>query len=139
MSRYQPFAVVALGLAALSMSSFAHACCPSGGNTGPKSALGLGQGFPSAANESIDANWRVYNFERDGIHYMQVNDSNGAVRAAVGRIADTMWVLPVGSDADRVNTDSIGVGLLIYRDEAIEVRRLQTPDGDAWSVVLSDR
>lgn len=139
MFRYQPFAVVALGLATLSVPSFAEACCPSGGNTDPKPALGLGQEFPSAVNESIDPNWGVYNFERDGIHYLQINDSRGVVRAAVGRIADTMWVLPLGSDADRVNTDSIGAGVLIYSDETMEVRRVQTPSGDVWLIGPNDR
>ncbi|MCW1777265.1 hypothetical protein NB693_23345 [Pantoea ananatis] len=34
---------------------------------------------------------------RDGVTYLQINDATGVVRAAVGRINETLWVLPMGT------------------------------------------
>jgi hypothetical protein len=80
----------------------ASACCPSGGVGEPVPSNGLGQSNPPSTDLAPDSPWQVYQFERDGIRYVQVNDGTGDVRAAVGRIADTFWVLPIGSDADHV-------------------------------------
>lgn len=70
--------------------------CPSDGNGAPAAHSGLGQEFPSATNIAIHPRWRVYEFERDGVEYTQVNDENGNVRAAVGRIGPTLWTMPIG-------------------------------------------
>jgi hypothetical protein len=139
MFRNHPAALALLGVAAFSAPSLALACCPSGGNTEPKAASGLGDAYPAASDVSADPNWRVYNFERDGIHYVQVNDASGAVRAAVGRIDGLVWVLPVGTDADRVNGAAATAGSVIYSGDGIEVRRTQTAAGDAWSIAPTDR
>jgi hypothetical protein len=67
----------------------------------------------------------VYQFERDGIRYLQVNDSAGVVRAAVGRIENTFWVLPIGSDADHVLIDDtsapVGTPTTVYAGPDVEV------------------
>ena len=80
----------------------ASACCPSGGVGEPVPSNGLGQVNPPSIDLAPDSPWQVYQFERDGIRYLQVNDSAGVVRIAVGRIENTFWVLPIGSDADLV-------------------------------------
>lgn len=139
MFRNHPAALAVLAVAAFLAPSLALACCPSGGNTGPKAASGLGEEYPASADVASDPNWAVYNFERDGIQYLQVNDASGAVRAAVGRIDGLVWVLPLGSDADRVNASTAATGTLIYSGEGIEVRRAQTAAGDAWSITPIDR
>lgn len=139
MSRPHPAALILLSVAAFAAPSMALACCPSGGNTAPKAASGLGDEYPAAADVSPDPNWAVYKFQRDGIEYVQVNDATGAVRAAVGRIEDTLWVLPIGTDADRVNATTDTGGTVVYSGEGIEVRRTQTAAGDAWSIAPNDR
>lgn len=137
-----PAAVAAslLGCAMLAAPSIASACCPSGGNTAPKASLGLGEAFPPAADLAADPAWQVYTFERDGIQYLQINDAAGVVRAAVGSIGGTRWVLPVGKDADRVGlpgdaTMPAGTGVVIYRGPQVEILRHQGANGDSWSIV----
>jgi hypothetical protein len=135
MPRHHPAALIVLGLAAFASPTIVHACCPSGGNTSPKAASGLGEEYPVAADLAADPNWGVYQFQRDGIDYVQVNDSTGTVRAVVGKIADTAWVLPLGTDVDRVSTTPTAGGTVVYSGEGIEVRRYPTVTGDAWSIV----
>jgi hypothetical protein len=137
-----PAAVAAslLGCAILAAPAIAFACCPSGGNTDPKASQGLGESFPPAADLAADPAWQVYTFERDGIQYLQINDSAGVVRAAVGSIGGTRWVLPVGKDADRVGLPgdaptAAGTGVVIYRGPDVEIRRHQGTNGDSWSIV----
>lgn len=67
-------------------------------------ATGLGQAWPNAADQSASPNWRVYVFYLNGIKYVQVNDLNGTVHAAVGAASGTVVVLPVGVDAQRVQS-----------------------------------
>ncbi len=137
-----PAAVAAslLGCAVLAAPAIASACCPSDGHTAPKASQGLGEAFPPAADLAADPAWQVYSFERDGIHYLQINDASGVVRAAVGSIGGTRWVLPVGKDADRVAlpgdaATAAGTGVVIYRGPDVEIRRHQGATGDSWSIV----
>ncbi|TXH69395.1 MAG: hypothetical protein E6Q88_09275 [Lysobacteraceae bacterium] len=87
---------------------------------------------------AADPNWQVYEFERDGIRYVQVNDRTGIVRAAVGRIGDTFWVLPLGRDADRVslpgNVVPRGQGKLLYRNNEVEIIQNRNGGQDHWIV-----
>ena len=70
-------------------------------------ATGLGQAWPNATDLSASPNWHVYVFVLNGIKYVQVNDLNGTVHAAVGSTAvGTTVVLPVGVDAQNVTTTS---------------------------------
>lgn len=111
-------------------------CCPGDGNGAPKSAIGLGQTHPIAVDQSVDPAWHVYQFQRAGMNYVQVNDRNGIVRAAVGRIDDVIWVLPVGTDVERVfvSGDEVPMGRksMLFRDGAIEVLRVTDASGDKW-------
>lgn len=65
---------------------------------------GLGQAWPNAADVSVSPHYHVYVFVRDGIRYIQVNDLNGTVRAAVAVADNVVLVLPVGVDASYVTT-----------------------------------
>jgi len=67
-------------------------------------ATGLGQSWPNAADVSVSPHYHVYIFVRDGIRYIQVNDSNGTVRGAVAIADHVVLVLPVGVDAASVIT-----------------------------------
>jgi hypothetical protein len=65
-------------------------------------ATGLGQSWPNAVDLSASPNWHVYVFVLNGIEYVQVNDLNGTVHAAVAAANGTTIVLPVGVDAGNV-------------------------------------
>jgi hypothetical protein len=137
-----PVLTAVLFVASLLTGSEAYAqCCPGGGGA-PKAASGLGQSFPPAANLAVDPEWRVYEFERGGIRYTQINDSTGRVRAAVGRIEDIFWELPIGGDADRVSVDALpaisGQRKVLYRTNEVEVILLRTASGDFWEVGAPD-
>jgi hypothetical protein len=114
-----------VGSAAISSPVIAQQCCPSGGVGSPKSVTGLGQSSPQAANLSIDPAWRVYQFERQGVHYLQINDYWGVARVGIGRIGTTAWILPMGADVDRVSLpgDAVPIGapktIFLSKDEEI--------------------
>lgn len=113
-------------------------CCPSDDKTSPKAARGLGESAPAAPDLAADAAWQVYEFERDGVRYTQVNDSAGTVRAAVGRIGETAWVLPIGRDADRVlfPGDALPAGnaRVLLRSKEVEVVLIETGTTHYWWV-----
>ena len=120
------------------LPSMAWACCPSDGNTTPKAALGLGETLPPAPDPAADPAWGVYEFERGGIRYTQINDSSGGVRAAVGRIGDVQWVLPIGRDADRVLLpgDALppGSARVLLRSKEVEVMLIESGTTQYWWV-----
>lgn len=131
-----------LGLALLASPLASLACCPSDGNGVQKAAsIGLGESYPAAADLATDSTWNVYEFQRDGIRYVQANDRTGMVRAAVGRIGDTFWVLPIGIDANRVYVPGSSTVIpayssarRVYSTDALEVWVYQTANGDWWAV-----
>lgn len=97
--------------------------------------------MPPATNLAVDPAWRVYAFERDGVQYLQVNDANGLVRAAIGRISETTWVMPIGTDVNRITISASAndsSGTLIYRSGPIAIRALQTAQGNAWVFTTSE-
>lgn len=122
-------------------SPFAYAQMSGGGDI-PKAANGLGQTMPNAADLASDPAWQVYEFERDGIRYLQINDSGNIARAAIGQIGATAWVLPIGRDADRVSIQT-GMqppvaGRVVYRDDSIELVYYRQLNQDKWIVRPAD-
>ncbi len=113
-------------------------CCPSDDKGAPVAARGLGESTPAAPDLAADAAWQIYEFERDGVRYLQVNDSTGAVRAAVGRIGETAWVLPIGRDADRVlfPGDALPAGnaRVLLRSKEVEVVLIENGTTHYWWV-----
>ena len=123
-----------LGLPALGWAS----CCPSDGHTAPKAATGLGDAYPPGVDLASDPQWQVYEFERDGVRYVQINEANGKVRAAAGRIAGTFWVMPIGDDADRVSLpdDALPAGRarVLYRGRDVEVVLFEDEARPRWVI-----
>jgi hypothetical protein len=126
----------ALTAALLACPTLAWACCPDDGQGAPKAASGLGEALPPAPDLAADPAWAVYEFERGGIRYLQINDATGQVRAAAGRIGDALWVLPIGSSPDRLALpgDALPAGSprLLYRSAEIEVLLIDTATGPHW-------
>src|SRR5579859_7955170 len=87
------------GLSALCITSmaFAQTSAP---------ATGLGQAWPNATDVSTNPNWHAYVFVLNGIKYIQINDLNGTVHAAIGTANGTSIALPVGVDSQNVATSS---------------------------------
>jgi len=87
--------MVAFGLTSV---AFAQTATPS---------TGLGQSWPNATDVSASPQWHVYVFVLNGIKYVQINDLNGNVHAAVGTANGASIVLPIGVDAPNVSTTSL--------------------------------
>jgi hypothetical protein len=104
-------------------------------------ATGLGQSWPNAADVSANPNWHVYVFFLDGIKYVQINDLNGGVHAALSTAAGTVLVLPVGRDSRNVKTspatNSSG-GQTVYRDTTTTIIAIYQPDGTTHFQVTKD-
>lgn len=130
---------LAVGSMLMLAGGAAFACCPDVGHKPANS--GLGASAPATTNLSADLNWNVYEFERDGVRYLQFNDANGTPHAAIAFIGDTFWVAPVGADkvfipgqtvivpvgaaATVVYRSADGVEVVVYTDAA---------GGTSWEV-----
>lgn len=148
-SSYQPYLSAAVLLCALIASPFASAACgcPDDGHGSPiavpvMGGAGLGESFPPTVDVAPDPTWQVYEFARDGIRYVQINDKTGRVRAAAGRIDSTFWVLPIGSDVERVSISAeasqIANSRLIYRSNEVEVLSYRSGNQDRWIIRQPD-
>jgi hypothetical protein len=134
-------ATAILLLASMFTSSLAHAQA-SDGRDKPSAVTGLGESLPKTSDLSSDPHWQIYEFERDGIRYLQINDGANTSRAAIGQIGATAWVLPIGRDADRVaiqaGASSTVAGRVVYRDEEVEVIHYTQSNQDRWIVRPKD-
>ncbi|PPU74257.1 hypothetical protein XcuCFBP2542_15685 [Xanthomonas cucurbitae] len=127
----------------------AQRCCPSGGS-GVR-ATGLGDNHPNAMNLALDNAWSIYEFQRDGVTYVQINDASGTLRAVVARVDNALWVVPMGKDVDRVSipafnsigTDSINamennptndISRMVYRTANFTVYVESQSTGEHWRV-----
>ena len=141
-AKFYSAATVLFGLA-LSPFASAQTCCPSGGVGAPKAASGLGDALPPATDLAADPAWQVYQFERGGIRYIQINDQNLVPRAAVGQVGNVFWTLPIGKDVDRVSLpgDVVpnGQRKTIYRSADVEVVLYQDGGVQRWEIVSPDQ
>ncbi|GAB2561658.1 hypothetical protein ISP15_09865 [Dyella jejuensis] len=93
---------------------------------------GLGQSWPNAADVSASPQWHVYVFTLHGIKYVQINDLNGTVHAAIGTAAGTVIVLPVGVDAGNVTTSQVltnTAATIVYSDGTVSISAMPQSDG----------
>ncbi len=124
---------------ALAENVNAQSCCPSGGNGSQIATSGLGESAPQATNLSANPGWSIYQFERNGVTYLQINDASGQVRGAIGRIENTAWVTPMGKDVERVSiVDAVDKtrGAVVYDARYFTVQVSSTASGDAWTVTI---
>jgi hypothetical protein len=106
-------------------------------SAGQPPSTGLGQSWPNAADVSASPHYHVYVFARDGIRYIQVNDSNGTVRGAVAVADHVVLVLPVGVDASSVAISapqaqaqvSNASGETVYRDNSVQLNATPQSSG----------
>jgi len=122
------------------LTGSAAACCPDIGHIIGPASTGLGSSYPQARNLSLSDTTRVYVFQREGVSYLQVNDLSGQARTAIGWVANTRWVMPIGVDADRTTILPVGSPvpadtLLVYEADDVTVRLQKAPGGDLWLIV----
>ncbi len=104
-------------------------------------ATGLGESTPKAPDRSLNPLWHIYEFKRDGVSYLQINDLTGTVRAAVGNISGTLWVLPMGVDVSRVSLPVKGSdpsGTVVYQTSVFIVRVIPGRQVNKWEITAAD-
>lgn len=102
-------------------------------------ATGLGQSWPNAADVSANPNWHVYVFKLNGIKYVQINDLNGVVHAAIATAGGTSIVLPMGRDVRQVvirsSTASTSTSSqTVYQDAATSITATQSNGATQFAV-----
>lgn len=104
-------------------------------------ASGLGQSWPNTPDVSVSPHWHAYVFERGGVRYIQINDRNGTVHAAIGQAGDTLFALPLGVDAQRVDTiatpNAGASSQTVFQDDTITVMAAPQSDGTVQIMVQS--
>jgi hypothetical protein len=63
---------------------------------------GLGQSWPNARDHSLSPRYHVFVFLKDGVRFIQINDSVGQVRGALATAGGQILVLPIGTGAQVV-------------------------------------
>lgn len=127
MLKISRFHAIAVALLAFGLSSMAVA------TDAPSS--GLGQAWPNTTDVSANPHWHVYVFEKDGIRYVQVNDTNGGVHAAIATAGGQVLVLPIGKDAQSVTTTTdttttpSTTANTIYNDGTVTINAAVQPTG----------
>jgi hypothetical protein len=105
------------------------------------SATGLGQAWPNATDVSRSARWHTYTFESNGIKYIQLNDLNGNVRAAVGIANGAAFALPMGVDAGHVTIHSGATpgdnAQTVYSDDSMAIAVAPQQDGSTLISVMA--
>lgn len=103
---------------------------------------GLGQAWPNAADISASPHFHVYAFQKQGVRFLQINDTNGTVRGAIAYADGQMLELPLGQDAEHwLVTDDAATpasGETVYHDDAMTVRAAPMRDGAIQLMVLSE-
>ncbi|GLQ49620.1 hypothetical protein ACFFJT_04215 [Dyella flava] len=123
------------GFVALSLTStvFAQTSTP---------ATGLGQSWPNAADLSASSNWHVYVFVLNGVEYIQINDLNGTVHAAIAAANGGVVVLPMGIDSQNVQTTASGAtstAQTVYSDATTTVMATPQSNGTTQFVVEEEK
>ena len=71
-------------------------CCPGDIRDLKPANSGMGQPQPAITDLSLDPQWHVHAFERDGISYFQVGDGTDVPHFILGKAGSYFWVLPAG-------------------------------------------
>ncbi|MFC4526721.1 hypothetical protein [Dyella halodurans] len=122
---------VCAGLLVLGLSSSAFADPPS---------TGLGQAWPNATDVSSSPNFHAYVFVLGGVKYVQINDLNGNVLAAIGMANGQFLTLPIGRFAQFVRTPQqpaavattatpVSSPTTVYQDATTQVTTTPQSDG----------
>lgn len=116
----------------------------SDGHGTPLAKSGLGRAQPIAVDLSLDPQWHVYGFTRDGISYFQVNDFVGRVQVIIGNVDDAFWTLPAGERSasvslprQRVRPPANAARAEIYRGSRFSLVLYGHGNDAVWSVEVA--
>lgn len=137
--------VILPAIASAQVAQASTACCSTEPHRTTIATTGLGESAPQALNESQDASWQAFEFMRDGVWYLQVNDRSGNVRAIIGNVDTVFWTLPGGIDANRVSTPQRLLSIptdatrtVVYRKPYMLLVAYSTTGGVIWSIEAPD-
>lgn len=118
-------------------------CCPGDGHVIEAARTGLGESQPPTRNISVDPEWQVYLFERDGIRYYQVNDLMGRIQFIAGQSNERLWLLPSGTARPpaiwNMGNESIlpaSIGRQVYLGSSIAIYSGGHADDARWVIIL---
>ena len=104
---------------------------------------GLGQAQPQTADLSISPNFHVYQFQLNGIRYIQINDLQNVVRAAFAVANGQVLPLPIGVDSQGIFVEvqsgqgtSAGLWATVYQDAQVQVVAVPLSGGYGWEVLI---
>lgn len=128
-----------MGLIATGISGVAAAAQPT---------TGLGESWPNATDVSLNPHYHVYVFKRNGIRYIQVNELDGTIDAAVATANGTVLTLPIGQTADQVQILQLAqrrapeatpanTAIVVYRDATTTVSAIPLSNGTSQVVLLA--
>lgn len=130
-TRVKPYRLTILaGLFLATASAMAASTAP---------AADLGKSWPSAQDVSASPQWHVYVFQRDGVEYVQANDTLGNVHAVFATAHGQTLILPAGDDSQRVVVlpqPNVAAGLseTVYRDDRVQLVVVPQASGFGWVV-----
>lgn len=94
---------------------------------------GLGQAWPNTNDVSRNPDFHAYQFDMQGVRYVQINDRNGTVRGAVAYIAGQVLELPIGVDASRWTVTETPIAPssseTVYQADGMTVQAATQTDG----------
>lgn len=128
-----------MGLIATGISGVAVASQPT---------TGLGESWPNTTDVSLNPHYHVYVFMRNGIRYIQVNELDGTIDAAVATANGTVLTLPIGQTADQVRILQLtqrgapqatpaNTAVVVYRDATTTVSAIPLSNGTSQVMLLA--
>jgi len=109
---------------------------------------GLGSAWPSDAQDvSHNPGFRAYMWVKSGVKYIQINDSAGHVLAALATANGIFLPLPMGREAQHLQTPSdtdapvqtsdSNSGATVYQDDTVEITATPQSNGSVQLKALS--
>lgn len=120
----------------------APVCCASGDNGKPKgtslarSSTDLGQVSPSVPNVSLQPDYQVFQFTRNGLRYTEVADASGSPRAAFAVVDGALLTLPIGQDTVQQVVFVPAWPDVVYDDAAFIVAKRTVDGAITWQVYI---
>ncbi|MGH8466800.1 MAG: hypothetical protein ACRESP_21810, partial [Pseudomonas sp.] len=116
-------------------------CCPGVDHGQELQSIGLGQSHPTGPDLSVDPEWRVHGFQRDGVEYYQVTDLSGQVQFIIGTLDGIFWALPAGEPSSTLVLPphhslaaKRGARSIVYQGRFFRLVGYRSGDKIQWSV-----
>ncbi|HEX7816193.1 hypothetical protein [Dyella sp.] len=108
---------------------------------GSPPSSGLGQAWPNAQDVSSSTRFHVYVFVKDGVRFIQVNDTAGNVRAAIATAGNQLMNLPIGTASqviiDSTSAQPSSAGEPVYQDVGVQISAQALSNGTLLFTAIS--